>query len=376
MRTGTLHIRDRLRIGRFGASEREQRRVTAISVFAPGGEVASPAVSAGRIAKVWGLGDVTVGDTVGAPSPTREAFRFAPPSLEAIVAPRNPADRTAMYAALTQLAEQDPLIGLRADRDGQETALSLYGEVQKEVIGDTLAADFGVAVEFRESTTICIERLAGTGSAVVPIPPGRSPEHPLLAGLGLRIEPQPVDSGVQVALEIERGSLPRAFRTAVEESVPEGLRQGLAGWEVSDCRVIVTHSECWARQSHMHGSFDRSMSTTADDFRCLTLLVVQAALKGAGTIVCEPMHRFRLELPVDLVGLLLSALAQFGAEPHRPEPRGASYLIEGDIPAAQVHALQQHLPTLTRGEGVLESAFDHYRPVLGAVPTRPRRSLG
>ena len=42
------------------------------------------------------------------------------------------------------------------------------------------------------------------------------------------------------------------------------------------------------------------------------------------------------------------------------------------IPAANVHALEQQLPTLTSGEGVLESAFDHYEPVSGPTPTRPR----
>ena len=47
-------------------------------------------------------------------------------------------------------------------------------------------------------------------------------------------------------------------------------------------------------------------------------------------------------------------------------------MLEGTIPAARVHELQQQLPGLTRGEGVLESAFDRYEPVSGAVPTRPR----
>jgi ribosomal protection tetracycline resistance protein len=37
-----------------------------------------------------------------------------------------------------------------------------------------------------------------------------------------------------------------------------------------------------------------------------------------------------------------------------------------------VHALTQRLPTLTRGEGVLDSAFDHYRQVTGVPPERPR----
>jgi ribosomal protection tetracycline resistance protein len=37
-----------------------------------------------------------------------------------------------------------------------------------------------------------------------------------------------------------------------------------------------------------------------------------------------------------------------------------------------VYELQQQLPALTRGEGVLECAFDHYQPVRGTIPTRPR----
>ena len=43
------------------------------------------------------------------------------------------------------------------------------------------------------------------------------------------------------------------------------------------------------------------------------------------------------------------------------------------VPAALVHGLEQRLPGLTRGEGELESAFDHYAPVpRGTVPERPR----
>jgi len=34
--------------------------------------------------------------------------------------------------------------------------------------------------------------------------------------------------------------------------------------------------------------------------------------------------------------------------------------------------LQQRMPGLTRGEGVLTSAFDHYRPIRGESPSRPR----
>ena len=41
-------------------------------------------------------------------------------------------------------------------------------------------------------------------------------------------------------------------------------------------------------------------------------------------------------------------------------PRGEVCLLAGTLPAANVHALQQQLPGLTRGEGVMESAFERY----------------
>jgi ribosomal protection tetracycline resistance protein len=97
-----------------------------------------------------------------------------------------------------------------------------------------------------------------------------------------------------------------------------------------------------------------------------------SALKRAGTIVCEPIHRFHLEAPKDTVGPVLPVLARLRAVPKTTAPRGPSYLLEGEIPAARVQELQQQLRALTRGEGALECAFDHYEPVRGAIPTRPR----
>jgi len=185
-----------------------------------------------------------------------------------------------------------------------------------------------------------------------------------------------VDAGkttvICIEREVELGSLPLAFVKAVEDTVRDALDHGLYGWEVVDCVVTMTHSGYWARQSHSHGVFDASMSSTAGDFRNLTPLVLMSALRQAGTRVYEPMHRFSLEIPAEEFGPVLPVLTRLRAVPRTPALRDSSYLVEGEIPAARVHELQQQLPALTRGEGVLESAFDHYQPVRGTVPTRPR----
>jgi ribosomal protection tetracycline resistance protein len=176
----------------------------------------------------------------------------------------------------------------------------------------------------------------------------------------LRIEPAPPGAGRRFRLGVELGSMPLAFLVAVEDCVRETLQQGLYGWQVTDYTVTLTHA-----------GFDSPVSVAAD-FRNLTPLVVMAALKDAGTAVYEPVHSFTLDIPADTFGALLPVLARLRAVPRSSAVRGASYEMEGHIPAHQVHGLERRLPSLTGGEGVLESAFDHYEQVAGQVPVRPR----
>ena len=361
MFSGALHVRDRPPPG--------AGRITAISVFEQGAAARRERVRAGQIGKLWGLRDIQIGDTLGVPPAGRSRHRFAPPTLETVVTPSRRADKGALHAALTQLAEQDPLIGLRRDDVRGELLLSLYGEVQKEVIQATLATEYGVEADFSASTTICIERPAGSGAAFEIID---TPPNPFLATVGLRVDPAPAGSGVRFRLEVELGSMPFAFFKAVEETVAAALQQGIHGWQVTDCVVSMTHSGYWPRQSHAHAHFDKSMSSTAGDFRNLTPLVLMDALKQAGTGVYEPVHRFHLEIPADAYGPVLPVLARLRAVPGGPVMRGSLCLLDGEIPAAQVRALEQQLPGLTRGEGVLEATFGHYQPVRGEVPERPR----
>ncbi len=181
MFSGTVRTRDRLEI------RSNEGKVTAISVFDHGSAVPRASVAAGQIGKLWGLADVRIGDAIGATGAigasgaTVDGHYFAPPSLETIVVPCDHARKGALHVALTQLAEQDPLINLRQDDVRQEMYVSLYGEVQKEVIQATLASDFGLDVSFRETTTICIERPSGSGEAVELID---APANPFIAGVG------------------------------------------------------------------------------------------------------------------------------------------------------------------------------------------------
>ncbi len=114
-----------------------------------------------------------------------------------------------------------------------------------------------------------------------------------------------------------------------------------------------------------------SLSTPAD-FRKLTPLVVMQALERAGTVVCEPVLRVRLELPTTTIGAVMAGLARLGAVAQTPSLKGELATIETVLPAARAQHLQRQLPALTAGEGVLESDFGGYQAVSGVPSTRRR----
>jgi ribosomal protection tetracycline resistance protein len=368
MFSGTIRTRDRLQFGRDG-----EGKVTAISVFDRGSAEQRTSASAGEIAKLWGLGEIRIGDRIGEAGIKGVEQQFPPPTLESVVVARNRDDRARLRVALAQLAEQDPLISVRQDDTRQEISVSLYGEVQKEVLQATLANEFELDVTFRETTPIYIERPTGTGEAVEIL---HADSNPFLATIGLRVDRASDDSGIDFRLRVETRTVPlyiyktlERFTEQMGQYVRQTLAQGLCGWQVTDC--IVTMTKCTYSVPDGPPSRRGPLSTAAD-FRKLTPIVLMQALERAGTVVCEPIVQVSIETPAPTVGATLAAVARLGGVLKPPSLHEDLSRIETVLPAARSHDLQRQLPALTGGEGVLESTFAGYQPVAGEQPTRRR----
>src|SRR5690242_8796240 len=218
MFSGTITVRDRVRFGQSQNQDQNQSRahegkVTAISVFADGTVERRDTVRAGQIARLSGLTEIQIGDAIGTEPDGAGQHYFAPPTLETAILARDPRDKTRLHAALTQLAEQDPLINVRQDDIRQEIYVSLYGEVQKQVIEATLAAEYGLEAGFRETTPICVERPVRTGRAEEIL---HAPGNPFLATLGIRFDPAPPGSGTRFALQVGHQAVPLFIYKNVE----------------------------------------------------------------------------------------------------------------------------------------------------------------
>ena len=333
-------------------------------------------VAAGGVAKLWGLADIQIGDRIGESGATAARPQFPPPTLESVVVANNPDDRARLRSALTQLAEQDPLINVQQNEVLNEDSVSLYGEVQKEVIESTLETDFGLEVDFQEPTPIHIERPRRSGESIEVL---YSDTNPFRATVGLRIDPAPPDSGVEFRLDIDPLTAPLylyktldSFSEHMARYVRETLREGLHGWQVTDC--VVTMTSC-AYSVPDGPPSKRGPLSTSSDYRKLTPIVLMQALEQARTSVCEPVVRVRLEVPAESVGAVLAAVGQLGAPAEMESLRGDLATVDTVLSILAAQDLQRQLSSLTSGEGVLETTFLGYEPVSGDPPTRRRTTV-
>ncbi len=354
--SGSMATRDIVPIVRpHGDEDIEPARITGIDGFRDGRVEQVQTASAGAIVRVHGLPDARIGDWLG------EAIRervpaFEPPVFEAGIAPDDPGDQVRLNAALADLVDQDPLIGLRRDPDRGATYVRLYGEVQQEVIAATLADEYGVAATFGKPTVVCVERLAGEGRAAEIFPDTKPPFY---ATVGFRLRPK---RGERSTWSFTPGKAKQGFFDAAEEGGRSVLEQGLHGWPVIDWDVEVT-------------DLIFLVSSVPADYRRLAMLVMADAIRDAGTVVCEPEHEVTIVTPSEALGAVLHVLSNHRGMVVETDADGDRAVVRGLVPAAEVDALGRELPGLANGRADIESRFSGYRPIEGDPPTRQRTDL-
>lgn len=337
LRAGSLAVRDHV----------AQGTVTALQVHQPGGAVPAAHATAGQIIQVEGLDQARIGDWIGTRPAGVPTPNFRPPALQSTITAKDPARQNDLHQALTELADIDPLITLRVQHD--ELHVSLYGKVQQEVIAETLATEYGIEVALGQPSVICIERPSGHGQAVL-----RYGEHQYPVTMGLTVAPAPPGAGVSLEITAEHGSLPlhvygttEAFREAVLKYLEDPLATGPHGWPVTDLHLTLTESGY------------PPASPRPAEVRYTTALVVTEALRAAGTTVCEPIDRIRVEFPSDTISEVLKVLGRHGATTTATEPA----VVEALLRTGSVDALRHELIGAAHGLAVVDADLDHYAPL-------------
>lgn len=89
----------------------------------------------------------------------------------------------------------------------------------------------------------------------------------------------------------------------------------------------------------------------------------------------EPMERVLLDVPNDMVGVVVEKLGQRKGDLIAMNPVGSRTRIEYVIPARCLFGYRSEFLTATHGEGVINSIFDGYAPYRGEIQMRFTGSL-
>ena len=89
----------------------------------------------------------------------------------------------------------------------------------------------------------------------------------------------------------------------------------------------------------------------------------------------EPMERVMLDVPNDMVGVVVEKLGQRKGDLISMNPVGSRTRVEYVIPARCLFGYRSEFLTATHGEGVMNSIFDGYAPYRGEVQMRFTGSL-
>lgn len=280
------------------------------------------------------------------------------PMLRTTLVPEQPEQRERLLTALTELADTDPLLRYEVDSVTHEIILSFLGRVQLEIVSALLEEKYQLNTAAKEPTVIYMERPLKSASRTIHI---EVPPNPFWASIGLSITPLPLGVGVQYESKVSVGYLNQSFQNAVREGIRYGLEQGVYGWNITDCKICFEY-----------GLYYSPVSTPAD-FRSLAPVVLEQALKKAGTQLLEPYLSFTLYAPQEYLSRAYHDAPKYCVTIETVQVKNGEVIFTGEIPARYVQECRSDLTFYTNGQSVFLAELKGYQIAAGEPVSQPRR---
>ncbi len=300
-------------------------------------------LTAGDIGALYGLTDVRTGDVIGAP-PRMTDLSLAVPLLKVQVFPSVPEQLPALVEAVRELAVEDPLLDMEWEKEERELYIRITGMIQLEVIAAFLKDRFGLDATFDAPSVIYKETPAAPGA-------GRMDytwPKPCWACIQLDVQPLPGGSGVVFESAVGDRVILSRYQAHIAQALPDALRQGLHGWEVTDLKVTLT------------GGSHHLIHTHPLDFFVATPMAVMDALEHTGTVLLEPLVTLRLCAAEDCLGRIISDVVAMRGSFDSPAVQDGSVTVEATVPVATSLDYPVRFSILTGGRGTLSSRFAGY----------------
>ena len=359
--SGALHTRDALKI----AGQEEEKKITQLRRYTADGKGEdTQALHAGEIGMVMGLDGAVPGTVLGDEALLPRAVdreSLSAPTLQ-VSASAGKGREHALYRAFLELESEDPLLQVGYDSVRGETVLSVMGEIQLEILTDTLKSRYGLDVTFGEARILYRETVSAPVEGFV----AYLAPKPCWAVIRVLLEPLPRGSGVQFVCPLTPKQLPIRYQRQIENAVPLALKQGVFGYEVTDVKMTVLYGE--HHEIHTH---------PLDFIVALPMAVMDALDKGHNQRL-EPVMTVDFLLPGQFLGRVMSDVEKMRGKVQEvsrtaDDRRARMHCL---IPMAEMLHYGEDLRRMTGGQGSMTMRLHGYQDAPDScTETCPRRSV-
>lgn len=298
----------------------------------------------GMVCTVTGLEKTYPGEGLGCEKDAG-SLTLEPVFSYKVIKPENVSDSDA-YNAFKKLSQEETKLNVSWNERLKEISVQLMGEVQTEVLTKIVKDRFGFDVSFDKGSIIYKETIENTVEGVGHYEPLRH-----YAEVHLVLKPGKKGSGVTFDTSVREDELDLNWQRLILTHLAEKTHPGvLTGSPITDINITLAAGR--AHQKHTEGG----------DFRQATYRAVRHGLMNAKNVLLEPWYDFKIEVPNENVGRVMTDISAMGGSFSPPETSGDMSVITGSAPVKELQFYQKDIISFTKGLGAVMCSFKGYEP--------------
>ncbi len=299
-------------------------------------------VVAGQIFAAMGLKEEQIGSFIGSHK-EETTYQIIPPLKSKVLFGSDIRSREVLRL-FRILESEDPSLCVTWDEKFQAIHIHVMGPIQLEVLKAVVKERFLLEVTFGDCEIIYKETIKGQVR-------GAGHFEPLghYAEVHLKLTQAKRGSGISFESICHVDDLSIGNQNLVKTHVFEREHHGLlTGSALTDVKVTLVQGKAHIKH------------TSGGDFREATYRALRQALEKAENILLEPYYRFKIQVPLDLIGRVLSDIQKLQGTFETPNAEGDKAVITGKAPVATFMNYSLELAAYTKGKGIIYMDVDGY----------------
>ena len=243
-----------------------------------------------------------------------------------------------------KLEEEDPALNVVWDETLQEINIHIMGKIQLEILKELLKKRFDLDIDFGQCRILYKETIKGSVIGSGHFEPLRH-----YAEVHLKIEEGQRNKGITFESKCHVDNLNLGHQNLIKTHIFEREHHGLLiGSPLTDLKITLLTGR------------DHNKHTSGGDFRQATFRALRQGLEKAENILLEPYYKFRISVPKENMGRVLSDIQKLKGTFEPAEILENKVIIRGRGPVKNFMNYSNEITIFSKGKGSISLMYDNY----------------